>query len=293
MGIGIPPSACSSLEEAHVPSALATVKRFVVPLALLSLARGAGAQPGEAELVSFPGPRGELRGYLYKPAGAGPFPAILWNHGSERLPGWQPDLAAFFTGRGFAFFLPHRAGHGKSAGRFLAEEVDGARGPPRGDRTMVQTQEDANRDVVAAGEWLLKQPFVNAKSAAMVGCSFGGIQTLLSAEKGLGFKAFIAFAPGAKSWANAALQERLKRAVANARAPVFILQAANDFSTDPVRTLGPIAEKKGGRSKLYPAFGSTAQDGHWAFATLRRGSDVWGADVLEFLRASLKQAAKQ
>jgi hypothetical protein len=84
------------------------------------------------------------------------------------------------------------------------------------------------------------------------------------------------------------LRERLKRAVAGARGPVFILQAANDFSTDPVRTLGPVAERKGGRSKLYPAFGSSEQDGHWAFATLRRGSDVWGGDVMEFLRASLK-----
>src|SRR6185312_10485777 len=28
-----------------------------------------------------------LEGYLFKPAGAGPFPVVLWNHGSEKNPG--------------------------------------------------------------------------------------------------------------------------------------------------------------------------------------------------------------
>ena len=31
-----------------------------------------------------------LVGYLFKPAGRGPFPAVLWNHGSERNPGGGP-----------------------------------------------------------------------------------------------------------------------------------------------------------------------------------------------------------
>jgi dienelactone hydrolase len=133
----------------------------------------------------------------------------------------------------------------------------------------------------------MKQPFVDATRVAMVGCSFGGIQTLLSAEKRLGFKAFVAFAPAAMSWASVALRERLKEAVSNATAPVFILQATNDFSTDPTKILGPEAVRKGGAARLYPAFGASAQDGHWAFATLKSGTVVWGDDVLGFLRRSL------
>jgi hypothetical protein len=67
--------------------------------------------PADAQLVTFHAADGaELHGYFYLPAGRGPgpFPAVLWNHGSERLPGWQPELAAFYTANGFAFFIPHR-----------------------------------------------------------------------------------------------------------------------------------------------------------------------------------------
>ena len=38
-----------------------------------------------------------LPGYLYRPAGTGPFPAVLWNHGSEKDPRAQPELARFYT----------------------------------------------------------------------------------------------------------------------------------------------------------------------------------------------------
>ena len=47
----------------------------------------------------------------------------------------------------------------------------------------------------------------------MSGCSYGGIQTLLSVEKGLGVRGFIPFAPAAMSWANVELRKRLLRSV--------------------------------------------------------------------------------
>src|SRR5437879_10139785 len=36
--------------------------------------------------VSFPSHGLTLRGWIYKPEGNGPFPAIIWNHGSEKNP---------------------------------------------------------------------------------------------------------------------------------------------------------------------------------------------------------------
>src|SRR4029453_3902096 len=60
------------------------------------------AKRAEAKLVEFPGPDGmKLHGFLYVPEGAGPFPALLWNHGSGKSPGWQPELAQFYTSQGF------------------------------------------------------------------------------------------------------------------------------------------------------------------------------------------------
>jgi hypothetical protein len=70
------------------------------------------ARPGAAAARGAPGGRAaghlpaaegaELHGYLYLPPGKGPFPAVLWNHGSEKWPGWQPGLAAFYTRSGSA-----------------------------------------------------------------------------------------------------------------------------------------------------------------------------------------------
>jgi dienelactone hydrolase len=120
------------------------------------------------------------------------------------------------------------------------------------------------------------------------GCSFGGIQTLLTAEKGLGARAFIAFAPAAESWRNESLEQTLEQAVQHAAAPVFILQAKNDYSTRPAEVLGKIARAHGGQAKIYPSFGKTPQEGHWAFATSSAGTTFWGEDVLQFIETAFR-----
>src|SRR5215467_8670352 len=73
------------------------------------------AVPTPREVV-FPSDGLDLHGYLWEPSGPGPFPTILYNHGSEKLPGSKPVLGAFFTNQGFAFFVPHRRGQGLSPG---------------------------------------------------------------------------------------------------------------------------------------------------------------------------------
>jgi dienelactone hydrolase len=260
--------------------------------AVLLVAAAAWAQetvPANARLVSFPGSGGALQGFFYVPDGKGPFPAVLWNHGSEKRPGAQPELAEFYTSHGFVFFLPHRSGQGRSPGTYIMDEMEGSRANPA---AAVQAQQAANEDVVAAMTWLRAQKEVDTNRIVVSGCSFGGIQTLLAAEKGLGARAFIAFAPGAKSWGNGALQERLENAVRNAKGPVFVLQAKNDFSTGPAKVLGKIAKANGGQAEIYPAFGNSAQDGHWAFATSKAGIEVWQKDVLDFINAALVGTGK-
>jgi dienelactone hydrolase len=152
----------------------------------------------------------------------------------------------------------------------------------------VRAQEAANEDVVAAMNWLSKQREVDASRIVVSGCSFGGIQTLLTAEKGLGARAFIAFAPAAQSWGNGALDQMLEHAVSRAKAPVFILQAKNDYSLQPAEVLGKIATARGGQAKIYPGFGNGPQQGHWAFATTDAGIAVWGNDVLHFIEEAIR-----
>jgi hypothetical protein len=119
----------------------------------------------------------------------------------------------------------------------------------------------------------------------MSGCSYGGIQTLLSVEKGWGVRAFVPFAPAAMSWTNLELRKRLLQAVGRAQGPLFLLQADNDYSTGPTEVLGAAIRKRGApnQAKLYPTFGTTHQQGHAAFACWNIGTRIWGPDVMAFV----------
>ncbi len=272
------------------PMILAYVRRRCFLLLLLVVGAAGQIAPGQGvpDEVTFSSGRLRLHGFLWKPEGNGPFPAVLWNHGSEKLPGSQPALARFYTENSYVFFAPHRRGQGRSPGEYIQDLV--AKAPPseRG-QVMIELQEQEVDDVVAALNFLRSRPFVDANRIAISGCSFGGIETLLAGERELGVKALLPFAPGAMSWdRNPALGGRLRRAVAQAKAPVFLLQAENDYSLEPSRVLAKEANKKGKdfRSKIYPAFGKTHQDGHWKFCAT--ATDVWGSDVLAFLDEHMK-----
>ncbi len=244
--------------------------------------------------VTFRGDAGTLHGHLHRPPGPGPFPAVLWSHGSEPDPGAREDLAAFYTGAGHVLFVPHRRGHGDSAGEhFAAPLLESARvrSRERVVAALIERWESDLLDTLAAAAWLAARPEVDAERVALSGVSQGGVQTLLAAEAGAGACAHVPFAPAAVGWeGNPEIQERLRRAAAGVRAPVLLVQAANDHSLGPSDVLGPLLAADGrGGARLYPAYGDTADAGHGDFAC--RGFDVWGADVLAFLAGSAQPAA--
>jgi carboxymethylenebutenolidase len=254
---------------------------------ILSAARGAVAQ-SQPEEVIFPSGGRQLHGFLWKPVGSGPFRAIVWNHGSEKMPGSEPALANFYTAHSYVFFVPHRRGQGRSPGDYIQDEVAQAGRGERAGRVveLLQAQVD---DVIAGLNYLRSQAFVDPARIAISGCSYGGIETLLAGEHDLGVKALVPFAPGAMSWdMNGELQDRLLRAVDLSKAPVFLIQAENDFSLGPSHALTKEAAKKHKdfQSKIYPAFGKGQHDGHWGFCS--SATEVWGADVLAFLDAQMK-----
>src|SRR6516162_1841141 len=192
----------------------------VVGLFLLLGRPGTATAQLKAEEVVFESAGRELHGFLWKPDGNGPFPAMVWNHGSERFPGSQPALARFYTAHSYVFFVPHRRGQGRSPGDYIQDLVEQAPPGERG-RRMVELQQAEVDDVIAGLNYVKSQPFVDSARIAVSGCSYGGIQTLLIGERDLGVKALVPFAPGAMSWEqNLPLRDLLIHAVDRAKAPI-------------------------------------------------------------------------
>jgi carboxymethylenebutenolidase len=248
-------------------------------------------------LVSFPSGNLTLSGFLHRPAGPGPFPAISWNHGSERQPDSAGALGAFYASHGFVLFVPHRRGHGESPGEYFADDLERRARAASSDtaeyrRKIVELVIELHvlhlRDTISALDWLGHQRFVDAGRLVMSGVSFGGIQTVLAAEADAGAGAYVPFAPAAMAWdSSPQLRERLLRAVQGAARPMFLLQAENDYSLGPSEVLGAELHHKGepNRSRIYPPYGETPHSGHGGFAC--DGTDVWGDDVRAFLDVAL------
>jgi dienelactone hydrolase len=257
---------------------------------ILTLCTAASSQVTEST-VTFPSGDRTLHGILYKPQGPGPFPAVLYNHGSA---GGMLSKQAFdtlgpvFVARGWVFFGPFRRGQGLSAdaGPFILDEIRAAEkkgGMPGASAEMIRLlQTDHLNDQLAALAWLQHQDFVRSDQIAVAGNSFGGIEVVLGAERAP-YCAAIDSAGAAQSWAQAPqLQSLMRSSVIHSRSPIFFFQAANDYDLAPSKVLS-FAMKQAGKPyefKIYPSFGKSTAEGH-TFGYF--GAAVWGDDVFDFL----------
>lgn len=257
-------------------------------------AHAAAASPGSTvgDRVEFASGALTLGGFLYRPRGAGPFPAIVFNHGSEPEPSDGSDQARFYLQHGFVLFVPHRRGQGisKSAGidfntAFRPGELSASEVT-----TALVEQSD---DVMAAVAYVAALPYVDPARIATVGCSFGGIEALLAAERGTGLVAAVDFAGAAMTWSrNEPLRERLVLAARNAKVPVFFIQAENDFNTTPSRVLSDEMKQAGKPMQvhIFPPNGTTPMQGH-GFCIARK-NPAWGEEVLAFLADAMEPVSR-
>ncbi|MFO1519095.1 MAG: prolyl oligopeptidase family serine peptidase [bacterium] len=239
----------------------------------------------------------KLKAYLYKPQGNGPFPAYLWNHGSEKNPNNGQKIAKFWLDHGFVLFAPIRSGHGDNPGDYIGDLQKALRqnGLNRRENAgqTVKLHERANDDVVAAYKWLKGQSFVDPKRIVVAGGSYGGIQTVLTSERDarekLGVRAFIPMSPAAMSWKNPVWAVRLSQAVRNSKAPIFLMQAQNDYNLGPSEVLGPLVDAKGfpSRHKIFPIHvlpGGDPNDHRQGHGKFFGDPSAWQADVLQYLK---------
>jgi dienelactone hydrolase len=237
----------------------------------------------------------QLQGMLFHPVGNGPFPTIVYLHGNEPDPSdlcetIGPELAA----RGYIAWCPHRRGSGLSReqGENLLRqltEVERREGlDARSRLALAQLEGPHLADVTAAIAYAKALPIVDSRRVFLMGNSFGGVLALLAAERDMGVSAVADFAGGALNWERSTLfRERLLQAARNATVPIFLGQAANDFSTGPTVELGKALTEAHKRHKavIYPAFGLTRGEGHGLGVD---GPNVWAADVLPFFEAAAR-----
>ncbi len=251
-----------------------------------------------------------LHALLWRPVGRGPFPAVLFNHGS-----WPTDsrsgrpareifaqaatLGPVFARHGYVFLFLFRRGAGLSAGQgmhvgdLLQREL-AANGQEARNQLQVHLLEtDELGDAVAGLRFLRSLRDVNSRRVAVVGHSFGGSLTILLAERDSTIAAAVDFAGATVSWESSPeLRTRLITAVDATTVPIFFIHAANDYSITPGKTLAAEMARLGKPHslKIYPAFGTSASDGH---NMVDLSVPTWERDVFTFLDDHLRHHVRR
>ena len=282
-------------------NALTALLLAIASSAVLALQPSPQASPVPERITVASGSK-MLRGLIWRPAGNGPFPAILFNHGSylskePMSPDTPEKLGPLFARHGYEFLFFFRQGIGLSAdqgtadgdlmARALAEHGNEAR-----NRVQLDLLNGEQLDEVRAGlQFLLQRRDVDARRIGVVGHSFGGSLSLVLASAASDVRATVVFGPGAASWERSAgLQRRLTDAVRRTKTPVMFVFAKNDYSVAPGTVLdGEMARARTPHVlKIYPPLGATAAEGHnLVFA----GTSTWEADVFAFLDSHLNVRA--
>jgi dienelactone hydrolase len=209
--------------------------RIVVAVVLVFAATAhssSAAQPQEnPQTIVISSGQLALRALIWRPSGRGPFPAVLFNHGSYSTddPISMEDsraLGSLFAKHGYFFVFLFREGVGLSGGQGIADGdrmaraliADGQEGRNRVQLRLLE--HDALDEALAALAWLRACPDVDKHRIAVGGHSFGGSLSLLIAAQAPDLCGAIIFAGAAASWDQSPpLRALLLEAVGNISAP--------------------------------------------------------------------------
>jgi dienelactone hydrolase len=149
----------------------------------------------------------DLSTEVFKPAGPGPFPVLVYAHGRSGTQQERSALAevvprqflGFWVARGFAVVAPARPGYGQTGGpdrESPGHSWDG-KGNCSGVPNVERVAATAAPAILAAVAWSREQPWANSSKIVVAGNSVGGLVTAaLAATNPPGVVAIINFAGG-------------------------------------------------------------------------------------------------
>jgi dienelactone hydrolase len=199
------------------------MRLLIALIAIAAMVAGTTADGAAAEQIDLVQGETKLHATLFKPAGTGPFPAVVAMHDCDGLAGrpggiapWYQDWGERLAASGFAVVFPD-----SFASRGIAQQCH----IPARTRAVRASRERIG-DANAARRWLQEQPWVIADRISLIGWSDGGTAALWSVRPRAGgqdgkpdFRSAIVFYPACR---------RLHYSAWSARIPTLILVGAAD-----------------------------------------------------------------
>lgn len=279
-------------------------------LLALTLHPGAFAQQGapqvQPEVARLPllidGKTVEVVTHIYRPAGPGPFPLVIFSHGRA---GSRVDRARlqypmpvghgnYWLRKGVAVIAPVRPGYGETGGADREDSHSNWQGATcLGNPDFTHTSGNARQTLVAAYEWALRQPWVRRDRILLEGQSVGGMTTVAAAALNLpGVVGTVNFAGGSggypevspgKSCRPENLRATYEAYGRQASGPSLWLYAENDQYWGPeVPKAWFQAYKRGGSdAELVHTGPVPGHDGH---QLLYHGGAMWSVPLNAFVK---------
>ena len=232
-------------------------------------------------------PAVDLETTLYRPAGSGPFPLVIFNHGkAPGDPHQQPRTrfvwaAREFVSRGYAVALPMRQGFAGSGGRYPAVGCD-----------IAANGLASAQDVRATIAYFERRTDIDARRVVLVGQSAGGLVALAAASQNIPqVVGVVNFAGGLRQDRCPDWQGTLAAAAAHyartTQIPSLWFYGDNDatFAAPVWHEMHARYVAAGGDAQLV-AFGSFGKDAHALFGA-RGGARVWEPEVERFFTSKL------
>jgi dienelactone hydrolase len=236
---------------------------LILMFAALLAGRSAAAAPAPngPERVDIPRKDGVLHGLLYRPAGPGPFPAIIALHGCHGLTGRDGEIlphyrtwAEHLRQAGNVVLFPDSYGsrnlgpqcRAKDQVKDHAKEHVKDHGSEHVRERRVRTRRDRVADVLATRQWLLQQSWVSREHISLLGWANGASALLWAVRPQLAhgldpdFRSAVVLYPDCRASARLGWSTRV---------PTLVLIGARDDVSSPAACHEMIEDARG-RSAL-------------------------------------------